>query len=304
MEFPERHLVALDDDVAAEAAAILANAELMLKHAPHPANTPLLETRAADRAGMQPRRDDAVDVGNLRVFRVPSPDGVYLHIHGGGWMMGDNDQQDARLWEFARNCNVTVVSVRYRLAPEHPFPANADDCEAAARWLVDNCVSEFGTNRLTIGGESAGAHLSAVTLLRLRDRGLADRFCGANLVYGMYDLALTDFLRHWGDRNLILNTEICAWSVEQMTPGWTDEQRRSPELSPLYADTTGLPPALFTCGTDDPTLGDSVAMAQRWPNATLEVYRHGFHASNLFPSKLSDVWNRSTENFIKTAIKG
>lgn len=308
MQFPERALVALDDDVAAEAKLILANAERVLKHAPTPANTPLLETRAADRAGMEPRSDDAVDIdlpeGKGRVFRVPSPDGVYLHIHGGGWMMGEYDQQDARLWTLARNCNVTVVSAQYRLAPENEFPAMADDCEGAALWLIENSVREFGTNRLTIGGESAGAHLSAVTLLRLRDRGRADAFCGANLVYGMYDLALTDFLRNWGERNLILNTEICAWSVEQMTPGWSEDQRRSPDLSPLYAELSGLPPALFTCGTDDPTLGDSVAMAQRWPGATLEIYPDGFHAANLFPSKLADVWNRSIERFIIDAIKG
>jgi acetyl esterase/lipase len=297
-------LVALDDEVAAEAKAILANAELMLKHAPHPANTPLLETRAADRAGMQPRSDDAVDIGNLRVFRVPSADGVYLHIHGGGWMMGENDQQDVRLWELARNCNVTVVSVKYRLAPEHAFPANADDCVAAAEWLIKNCVREFGTDRLTIGGESAGAHLSAVTLVRLRDRGFADKFCGANLVYGMYDLSLTEFLRDWGERNLILNTEICRWSVAQMTPGWSEAQLRSPDLSPLYADLSGLPPALFTCGTDDPTRDDSVAMAAKWPDATLQIYPHGFHASNLFPSQMSDVWNRNIEDFIKRSITG
>ena len=295
-------LVELSEEVAAQARAILRGAEQALKDAPHPANTPLDETRAADRAGMQPRSDDAVDLGNLRVFRVPRPDGVYLHIHGGGWMMGENDQQDERLWDFARACNVTVVSVKYRLAPEHAFPANADDCEAAASWLVEEAAREFGTDRLTIGGESAGAHLSAVTLLRLRDRGLADKFCGANLVYGMYDLSLTEFLRNWGERNLILNTEICRWSVEQMTPGWTDEQRRDPALSPLYADLSGLPPALFTCGTDDPTLHDSIELAKQWPDAQLEIYPHGFHAANLFPSLLSDVWNRSIESFIKGAI--
>jgi acetyl esterase/lipase len=297
-------VVEVPADVAAEAKSILRNAEQLLEHAPHPANTPLDATRAADRAGMQQRSDDAVDVGNLRVFRVPSPDGVYLHIHGGGWMMGDNDQQDERLWELARNCNVTVVSVRYRLAPEHAFPANADDCEAAARWLIDNAAREFGSETFVIGGESAGAHLSAVTLLRLRDSGLVDKFVGANLVYGMYDLGLTDFLRNWGERNLILNTEICRWSVEQMTPGWSDEQRRAPALSPMYADTAGLPPALFTCGTDDPTLHDSIGMHARWPGAALEIYPHGFHASNLFPSQMSDVWNRSIERFIKDALKG
>jgi acetyl esterase/lipase len=192
--------------------------------------------------------------------------------------------------------------VNYRLAPEHAFPANAADCVAAAGWLVEHAADEFGADRIVIGGESAGAHLSAVTLLRLRAKQLADKFCGANLVYGMYDLALTDFLRNWGERNLILNTEICRWSVEQMTPGWTEEQLRSPMLSPLYADLTGLPPALFTVGTDDPTLHDSIKMAARWPGAELQIYPHGFHASNLFPSKMSDVWNRSIEAFIKGRI--
>jgi acetyl esterase/lipase len=87
-----------------------------------------------------------------------------------------------------------------------------------------------------------------------------------------------------------------------MTPGWTDDMRRDPALSPMFADVSGLPPALFTCGTDDPTLHDSIGMAERWDDARLEIYPHGFHAANLFPSKLSDVWNRSIEQFIKGRI--
>ena len=168
--------------------------------------------------------------------------------------------------------------------------------------------AEFGTDRLTIGGESAGAHLSAVTLLRLREHDLANRFCGANLVYGAYDLSMTPFAREWGLRNLILNTPIIAWSVEQLTPGWSEEMRRSWELSPLYADVSGLPPALMTVGTDDPTLHDSIGLWERWDaangNATLEVYEHGFHAFNLFPSKMADVANRSQQTSSAPALKG
>jgi acetyl esterase/lipase len=179
----------------------------------------------------------------------------------------------------------------------------ADDCEVAARWLVDNAKEEFGTDVLTIGGESAGAHLSSVILLRMRDA-----FVGANLVYGMYDIALTDFVKSWGERNLILNTPVIEWCVESLTPGWTTEQRRDPALSAMYADLTGLPPVLFTCGTEDPTLHDSLRLYERWQeangNATLEVYEHGFHAFNLFPSKLADVSNRSQERFIAACVKG
>ena len=76
----------------------------------------------------------------------------------------------------------------------------------------------------------------------------------------------------------------------------------------MFADLSWLPPALMTVGTDDPTLYDSIGLYEKWNaangNATLEVYEHGFHAFNLFPSKLGDIANRSQEHFIRTALKG
>jgi acetyl esterase len=308
--------VALDDDVAAEARVILTNAEALLANAPTPIDLGLEAARAEARAGAEPRVDSAInrDVTALgrsvpvRVFNVDSPDGVYFHIHGGGWNTGAFDLQDTRLAAFGAACNVTVVSVEYGLAPENPFARMAEDCEVAATWLVEHAGDEFGTERLTIGGESAGAHLSSVILLRMRAAGLIDNWVGANLVYGMYDLALTDFVRSWGTRNLILNTPIIEWCVENLTPGWTEEQRRRPDISALYADLAGLPPVLFTCGTDDPTLHDSIGLHERWQaangNATIEIYQAGFHAFNLFPSKMADVSNRSQERFISAAAKG
>ncbi|MEY2427018.1 MAG: acetyl esterase, partial [Actinomycetota bacterium] len=283
----------------------------LLANAPTPIDLGLDAARTAAITGAEPRVDTAVNrvvsaLGRqipVRVFNVDAPDGVYFHIHGGGWNTGAYDLQDTRLWHFAQACNVAVVSVEYALAPENPFPGMADDCEVAAMWLVENAKSEFGTDRLTIGGESAGAHLSSVILLRMRDA-----FVGANLVYGMYDLALTDFVRSWGTRNLILNTPVIEWCVESLTPGWNEEQRRNPDLSAMYADLAGLPPVLFTCGTDDPTLHDSQGLYEKWQaangNATLEIYEAGFHAFNLFPSKMADVSNRSQERFITSVVKG
>src|SRR5205085_4948857 len=106
----------------------------------------------------------------VRVFVPPTVRGVYLHIHGGGWVLGAFDQSDVALWKLARHAELAVVSVEYRLAPEHPFPAGPDDCEDAALWLIEHAADEFGVTDLCIGGESAGGPLAALTLLRIRDR--------------------------------------------------------------------------------------------------------------------------------------
>ena len=99
------------------------------------------------------------------------PQGVYLDIHGGGFYMDSAAHSDARNRALAEAIDFAVVSVDYRLAPEHPWPAAPDDCEAVALWLMENAAARFGTSRLTIGGFSAGATLAMVTLLRLRNKG-------------------------------------------------------------------------------------------------------------------------------------
>ncbi len=106
-------------------------------------------------------------------------------------MLGAPHHHDLKLETMADRLEIATVSVEYRLAPEHPYPAGPDDCEAAALWLVENAAARFGTDLLMIGGESAGAHLCVVTLLRMRDRHGYSGFVAANLTYGMYDLAMT-----------------------------------------------------------------------------------------------------------------
>lgn len=229
-------------------------------------------------------------------IRVVVPDGqpgaVYLHLHGGGWTLGAADQQDPMLEALADKAGVAVVSVDYRLAPEHPFPAGPDDCEAVAAWLLDEAEREFGTPRLLVGGESAGAHLSALTLLRVRDRlDALDRFAGANLVFGAFDLSMTPSTRSWGSRNLVLSGPIVAWFTANFLPGWSPEERRDPAVSPLYASLEGMPPALFTVGTLDPLLDDSLFMAARWAaagaEATVRVYPDAPHAFTVFPTAMA-----------------
>ena len=198
----------------------------------------------------------------LRVIAPANPRGIYLHIHGGGWVLGGADMQDPMLERIADGTRQAVVSVEYRLAPEHPYPAGPDDCEAAAAWLVQNGMKEFGTDALTIGGESAGGHLSAVTVLRMRDRYGYTGFRGANLVYGAFDMSLTPSQRQFGDTRLILRTIDIQQFANAFLPTITD--RRVPDISPLYADLKGLCPALFSVGTKDALLDDTLFMHARW----------------------------------------
>lgn len=251
-----------------------------------------------------PRRDGS-DVP-LRVFVPDEVTGVYLHLHGGGWALGSAFDGDVSLWGIAQEAKVAVVSVEYRLAPEDPHPAGPDDCEDAALWLIDKAESTFGTSRLVIGGESAGAHLSALTLLRLRDRGdAAAAFVGANLVYGCYDLSLTPSMRRWGSRNLVLSGPIVDWFCDMYLPGMAIEDRRNPSISPLYADLRGMPPALFSVGDTDPLLDDSLFMAARWDAAgnetDLRVYPESIHGFDAFPSKPGRLSRAASAEFIARA---
>ena len=228
----------------------------------------------------------------LRMIVPDDVGGVYLHLHGGGWTLGAADQQDALLDFIARELGVAVVSVGYRLAPEDPYPAGPDDCEAAATWLLDHAQDELGSDRLLIGGESAGAHLGAVTLLRMRDRhGAADRFLGANLVFGLYDFGLTPSVRRWGERNLVLSTPVIEWFADCFLGEMPPEQRRGPDISPLHADLSDLPPAFFTVGELDPLLDDSLFMAARWHaagnHAEIVICPESVHGFIAFPNDIA-----------------
>jgi len=243
----------------------------------------------------------------VRVFVPDEVNGVYLHIHGGGWTLGAADQQDTALWRLAQEARVAVVSVEYRLAPEDPYPAGPDDCEDAAVWLVAHAHDTFGADGMVIGGESAGAHLSVVTLLRLRDRHrITGAFRAANLVYGAYDLTMTPSQRLWGDRNLVLSTPIIAWFLDAFLPGLDSDKRSDADISPLQADLQGLPSALFTVGTEDPLLDDSLFMEARWRMAgsptRLEVHQGAPHGFTLFPISAADVSHRSQIGFVSDAV--
>ncbi|MGW5643925.1 alpha/beta hydrolase [Saccharopolyspora sp. NPDC003752] len=308
-----------DEDCLAETLAF--NEEFAANAASRPArgSTPdaaLLAALRRNRLGGDvppvrlPQGQDRVVEGGVkvRVFLPDDVDGVYLHMHGGGWAFGSADGQDERLWQLAEQARLAVVSVEYRLAPEHPFPAGPDDCEAAARWLVGSAAAEFGTERLLIGGESAGAHLSAVTLLRLRDRhGITGAFRAANLRFGAYDLSMTPSQRSFGSKGLLSSTETLRGSYELFTPGMGAEQRRDPEISPLFADLTGVPPARIVVGSEDPLLDDSLFLAARWQAAgarvQLGLVAGAMHGFTLFPLTITERELRRERDFLSAACR-
>jgi acetyl esterase/lipase len=230
----------------------------------------------------------------VRVFVPPTVSGVYLSIHGGGFNLGSSRSMDGQNWDLAQFANVVVVSPEYRLAPEHPYPAAYEDCEAVAAWLVDHAEAEFGTARLLIGGESAGATLAATTLLRIRDAGAGiERFRGANLAYGAYDLGMTPSQRLADEEMPLLTAKMLDATYRMFLPGLGPEERRSPDISPLYAQLDGLCSALFTIGTRDPLLDDSVFVAARWElagnDAALAVYPEAPYGIPGTPTKMGQL---------------
>jgi len=262
----------------------------------------LEEARDIEIAG----RGGPIKVRLIRPDRKPA--GIYLHIHGGGWTLGAHDMQDVSLKLLANETGLCAASIGYRLAPEDPYPAGPDDCEDAVLHLLERGAELLDAPaRFAIGGESAGAHLAAVTLLRLRDRhGIKHPIAAANLVYGAYDLNGTPSTILWGDRNLVLSTPIVKWFSANFLPETSFEQRRDPDISPLYARLDEMPPALFSVGSMDCLFDDSLFMAARWRSAgnqaEVAVYPEGVHAFNAFPTALARKANARQFEFLRAAL--
>ncbi|HKV05389.1 MAG TPA: alpha/beta hydrolase [Candidatus Acidoferrales bacterium] len=240
----------------------------------------------------------------LRVIAPERAKGVYIHIHGGGLVFGSAEGQDPMLERIAQGTGMACASVEYRLAPENPYPAAWDDCESAAAWVVKNAKSEFGTDVLTIGGESAGALLTATTLLRMRDRHGYTGFRCANLSYGVFDSSMTPSQRNAPDKGILVGRLSIQKFCEAYLPKGTDA--RDPDVSPLYADLKNLPPAIFTVGTIDPLLDDSLFLYARWiaagNEAELAVYPGAPHGFNIFPLPQGPAANARIDAFLKRAL--
>jgi acetyl esterase/lipase len=253
------------------------------RSAPAPADPPAIEELVEASGARVPVRIFTPTDGRTR--------GVYLDIHGGGFYLDSAARGDVRNRELADALHIAVVSVDYRLAPEYPWPAAPDDCEVAALWLVEHAEALFGSSRLAIGGSSAGATLALATLLRLRDRGAVDGFTGAALQFGTYDLsAQTPAGRRIADEFFI-----------QAYVGHV-EDRTAPDVSPIYGDLRGLPPALLVVGSTDVLLEDNLAMAGRLAAAgndgELRIYPESPHGFTSHPTAMARTALRGIDSWL------
>jgi acetyl esterase/lipase len=247
----------------------------------------------------------AGDIG-VRMAIPPTVRAVYLDIHGGGFCMGWPEMKDLANARLALAADVAVVSIDYRLAPEHPFPAGPNDCKAAADWLVEHAAAEFGADRLIVGGDSAGANLSALVALHMRETGTLDRVAGLGLLYGVYDLSGTPSSRNRPKDALVLSLRATHKFHDLYLPGLATEEMRDPAISPLFADLAGLPPALFCVGTLDALLDDTLFMAARWEAAgnACETYLvpespHGFAG---FPTPMAEEFEKLHAEWVRARL--
>ncbi|MFE2911177.1 alpha/beta hydrolase [Kitasatospora indigofera] len=244
------------------------------------------EARAADLASIRAAAGSPRALHEVTDLRIPGPGGelavrVYrpsvgrplpalLYYFGGGWTLGSIDTADGLCRDLAAEAGCLVVTVGYRLAPEHPFPAAVHDCHAALRWVAGH-AEELGADpaRLAVGGDSAGGNLAAaVTLLARADGDLA--LAGQLLVYPNTDQLADDASMRDNADPWQFNHHSVAWYRRHYltTPGDAEH----PLASPLRAaDLAGLPPALVVTAEYDPLRDQGEAYAARLAAAGVPV---------------------------------
>lgn len=209
----------------------------------------------------------------IRVYTpdAPSPGPGLVYFHGGGWVLCDLDTHDVPCSAIARRAGAVVVSVDYRLAPEHKFPAAVEDCYAATVWVAQNAERlGIDRNRISVGGDSAGGNLAAVVALKSRDKN-GPAIALQAMVYPVTDLFSfdTDSYREFAEGYQLTKVAM-EWFRDLYLSSAGDA--RNPYASPLLAcDLRGLPPALVITAECDPLCDEGEAYAKRLQDAGVPV---------------------------------
>jgi acetyl esterase/lipase len=258
------------------------------------------EARHAFRAGRAATQPEPQEVAEVRDLACPGPRGeiklrayrprgsaaeellpALIYFHGGGWLVGDLDSHDTACRHYANGARCRVVSVDYRMAPEHKFPAAVDDSVAATRWIIAQAAAlKIDPARVAVGGDSAGGNLSAVLALMARDGDLPP-LAYQLLVYPATDMAMVTRSSQTAAVG-ILTTATMKWFIDHYLRGPKDisDWRASPLRA---ADLSGVAPALVLTCAYDPLCDEGIAYARRLEREGVRVMHlhfsdqlHGF----------------------------
>ena len=214
--------------------------------------------------------------------RVFTPDGagpfpVIVYFHGGGWVIGDKQVYDGGARGLSKQANAVVVSVDYRLAPEHKFPAAWDDALASYKWALANAASIKGDpKKVALAGESAGGNLAMATAIGARDAGLQ---LPAH-VLAVYPVAQTSLTTESYNRNANakpLNRPMIKWFVDKVTNSPAD--LKDPRVSLVDAKLQGLPPVTIIAAQIDPLQSDGIMLEAALKKAGVAVERRNYEGA-------------------------
>jgi acetyl esterase len=226
-----------------------------------------IEVRRTDRKIPGPGGHIHVRITEPRSWRPRRP--VLVFFHGGGWVVGSIQSHDGVCRALATKADAIVVSVGYRLAPEHKFPAGLDDALAATRWVLANAGSIGGDPlRVAVGGDSAGGNLAAVVALETRADAVRPVF--QLLVYPATDLT-RQHRSHalFREGFMLTKRAVDAYLAAYLND---DREQRNPRASPLFAeDLRGLPPAFVLTAGFDPLRDEGIAYAEKMRAAGVDV---------------------------------
>lgn len=245
----------------------------------------------------------------VRVYtpKTPGPHGGLLWIHGGGFVMGDLETEHMHCVRFAADAGCVVVSVQYRLAPEHPFPAAPEDCYAALEWMAAN-AAELGidTDRLGVAGCSAGGALAAAVSLMSRDRG------GPRLVLQLLTFPVIDDRMDTPSARSFQDTPI--WSTPHSVASWRhylgeghEKRETSPYAAPGRAeDLSGLAPAHIITAQYDPLRDEGIryglSLLEAGVPTGIHQWARTFHIFDAYGTGLADRAAAETTLVVKEAL--
>jgi acetyl esterase len=237
------------------------------------------EARDAFNAGRAVLAPPPEDVAEVRDGTVPGPLGpipvrlyrplgtaesdvlpVLVYFHGGGWVVGDLNSHDVPCRRYANAVRCRVISVDYRMAPEHVFPAAVTDCAAVTQWAFDNAASlGVDPSKIAVGGDSAGGNLAAVMALMARD-GALPKLAFQLLIYPATDMTMTSVSSNTIGPGVPLTSATMKWFIEHYVKGDRTDWRASPLR---VASVAGTAPALVLTCTHDPLRDEGIAYAKR-----------------------------------------